>query len=153
MNKKVNVIDEAVEKLISTYNENGHEVPDPTPVAMPAGFQRPPSIRDLLRAMVSTELSRQAEAEGYESFEEADDFNVGDDPEIMRSDYELDADQERGSVGDFIEEHVRARELDPAVGASPASSTAASGSEKITSKTPPAVPSPAVPPTADGKPQ
>lgn len=144
MNKKVNVIDEAVEKLISTYNENGHEVPDPTPVAMPAGFQRPPSIRDLLRAMVSTELSRQAEAEGYESFEEADDFNVGDDPEIMRSDYELDADQERGSVGDFIEEHVRAREVD--------ASAAADGSEKITSKTPPAAPI-AAPPTADGKTQ
>lgn len=61
-------------------DENGHEVLDPTPVAPPVGFIQQPSMFEHIRNLVRTELSRRAADSGdLESFEEADDFDVGDD--------------------------------------------------------------------------
>lgn len=58
----------------------GREMPDPTPVAPPVGYNRQPSLAEQIRAMVRSEQVRQAaEAAGLETFEEADDFDVGDD--------------------------------------------------------------------------
>jgi len=72
---------------VSFMNSKGHEVPDPVPVAPPIGYRRTPSLAEQIREMVRSERLRQeVEAAGYESFEEADDFEVGDfDP---RSPYE-----------------------------------------------------------------
>lgn len=78
------------------FDENGHEVLDPTPVAIPVGFRRPPSLQEMIRQYVRRELSQQAAAEGHETFEEADDFDVGDDYD-PRSPWELDFDQEHAS--------------------------------------------------------
>lgn len=59
---------------------DGREYPDPTPVAPPIGFIKQPTMAETMRAMIqSQELRRAAAESGQETFEEADDFNVGDD--------------------------------------------------------------------------
>lgn len=78
---------------MAKYNEKGQEIPDPTPVELPLGFRRPPSIHELIKAAVRDEMSREAESQGMETFDEADDFDVDDDEEI-NSPYELTEMQE-----------------------------------------------------------
>lgn len=70
------------------YNDQGQEIPDQTPVALPAGFERPPSIHDLVKQAVR-QLSMQAVDDGLESLEEADDFDVDDDAELPATAYEI----------------------------------------------------------------
>lgn len=54
-------------------------LPDPTPIAPPIGYQKLPSMFDRVRDMVRSEQLRQAAIDnGDETFEEADDFDVGD---------------------------------------------------------------------------
>lgn len=70
----------------------GREIPDPTPIAPPIGYKRQPSLAEQIRAMVRSErLAQEAEQAGFETFEEADDFNVGDDFD-PHSPYENDFD-------------------------------------------------------------
>lgn len=59
-------------------DEKGREVPDPTPVAIPAGFKRPDTLAEQVRRVVR-DLSEQAKEGEYDTFEEAEDFEVGDD--------------------------------------------------------------------------
>lgn len=62
------------------HDERGHELPDPTPLAPPVGYNPQPSLAETIRRMVRSEkLAMEAEAAGMETFEEADDFDVGDD--------------------------------------------------------------------------
>jgi len=64
----------------SDLDKHGHEIPDPTPMAPPVGFMERPSMVDIIRNMVRSEALRQAaEQSGSETFEDADDFEVGDD--------------------------------------------------------------------------
>lgn len=57
-----------------------YENPDPTPVAIPAGFRRPPTLAEQVARLVRSErFNQQAREAGFETFEEADDFDVGDD--------------------------------------------------------------------------
>lgn len=66
----------------------GHEIPDPKPIAPPIGYNRQPSLAEQIRTMVRNEkLQADLDAAGYETFEEADDFDVGDDYD-PRSPYE-----------------------------------------------------------------
>lgn len=61
-------------------DDNGHEVVDSTPLSPPIGWQKQPSMVDIIRDMVRSErLKQEAEEAGFESFEEADDFDVGED--------------------------------------------------------------------------
>lgn len=61
---------------------DGKELPDPTPMAPPVGFVKQPSMIENIRNMIRSEALRQAALEtGHESFEDADDFDVPDDPE------------------------------------------------------------------------
>lgn len=63
-------------------NERGQELPDPVPMEPPLGYKKQPSMVDIIRAQVRQEVSRRAQMAGYESFDEADDFEVEDfDPE------------------------------------------------------------------------
>lgn len=59
-------------------NEKGHEVVSSDPVAVPLKFRRIGQY-DNLAELVRTLISRQALEQGRESFEDADDFEVGDD--------------------------------------------------------------------------
>lgn len=70
-------------------NEKGHEVLDNTPVAKPVGWRPPLTMQEQIQRFVREELSRRAAEAGEESFEDADDFEVGDDYD-PRSPYELD---------------------------------------------------------------
>lgn len=59
---------------------DGAEIPDSTPLAPPVGYERQPSLAEQIRAMIVGEkLRAEVEAAGAETFEEADDFDVGDD--------------------------------------------------------------------------
>lgn len=61
-------------------DENGHEVVSSVPVAPPLGYKKQPTMVEHIRNLVRSEHLRvAAEAAGQESFEEADDFEVGDD--------------------------------------------------------------------------
>ena len=51
---------------------------DLTPVEIPASPKNIPYDEEI-RRIVRTEMSRQAESQGQETFQEADDFDIGDD--------------------------------------------------------------------------
>lgn len=73
-------------------NDRGQLVPDPTPMAPPIGYKPQPSMVDLIRKEV-LRVSQEARRAGFESEEEADDFEVGDDF-TPSSPYELDEESE-----------------------------------------------------------
>lgn len=70
---------------------DGREVLDPTPLAPPVGYQKPVHIWDQLRQQMRA-MALLAAQEGAESFEESDDFDIGDDYDPT-SPWELPADQ------------------------------------------------------------
>lgn len=73
--------------------KDGHEKLDPKPVAVPVGFTRQPSMADLIREGIRNETFRQRRiAAGQETFEEADDFDIPDDPPDPQSPWERDFD-------------------------------------------------------------
>lgn len=58
-----------------------YEHPDPTPMAVPAGFKRPLTLAEQVRRLVRSErFQQEMERQGFETFEEADDFDIEDDP-------------------------------------------------------------------------
>lgn len=70
----------------------GREMVSPLPIAPPIGYKKSPTLAEQIRAMVVSEKLRQeALAAGAETFEEADDFDVGDDYDPT-SPYEVDFD-------------------------------------------------------------
>lgn len=76
------------------FNDKGEEVLDPTPLAMPLGYRRPPSLAETISRMIRGEMSKVAQASGYESFEEADDFDVMDENDGFASKHEMTQMQE-----------------------------------------------------------
>ena len=70
-------------------NVRGHEVPDPTVIEPPLGYVQSPDLMEQMRQMVRNEMSRIAEANEFETFEEADDFDIDDDPVDYTSPFEL----------------------------------------------------------------
>lgn len=86
-------------------NDRGHEVLDQTPMAKSLGFREQKSLAQQMREMVTSELARRsAIAAGYETFEEADDFCVGDDYD-PHSPHELD--EEVDQLPPWREEEIR----------------------------------------------
>lgn len=80
---------------MSILNEHGWEVPDQTPVAVPAYIKKYDQ-RDTIKELIRQALSQEAQDAGYETFEEADDFDVGDDYDPS-SPYEEQFDPETGT--------------------------------------------------------
>lgn len=79
--------------LAKGLNPDGTPILDPTPIAPPIGYKKQPSMVEIVRDMVRSEkLKAEAEAAGFESFEEADDFDIPDDPVQLRSPWENDFD-------------------------------------------------------------
>lgn len=73
------------------FNERGEELPDPTPVEVPAGFKKPESLTEQIRRLIRTEFSKEAVAEGKESWEDANDFDVPEeDAEMHPTEYEVE---------------------------------------------------------------
>lgn len=83
---------ENVMKGFLRWGKSGQEKPDPVPVAPPVGFVKQPSLAEQIRDMVRSErLAREVAESGYETFEESEDFDVGDDYD-PRSPFENDFD-------------------------------------------------------------
>lgn len=75
-----------LEELIASHPKgkpltpDGRELLDPTPMAPPVGYKRQPSLSEQIREMVRSErLAADLDGLGFETLEEADDFDVGDD--------------------------------------------------------------------------
>lgn len=84
---------------MSELNDRGHEVFSGERRALPIHIgKRSPSIHERIRSMILA--MKSAEREGYETFEDADDFDVGEDspdkidllPNYQRYEYEKDFD-------------------------------------------------------------
>jgi hypothetical protein len=73
---------------MAKYDKQGREIPDPNPIELPGGFNRPPTLQEQIKRFIRAELSRQAADDGDETFEEADDFDVDEDPDPL-SGYEI----------------------------------------------------------------
>lgn len=82
-------------------NKAGQELPDPRPAAPALGRKPEMHIRDYIRTLVKSErLQQDLESQGVETFEEANDFEVGDDY-FPDSQYENDLEP---SVAELIRE-------------------------------------------------
>lgn len=73
------------------YNDRGEQILEDTPVEVPLGWNAPESIEVTIARMVRTQLSMAAEAAGFETMDEAYDFDM--------------------SEGDDFEEHLTPAEL------------------------------------------
>lgn len=80
-------------QTIRGFDARGREIPDPTPVELSPGAIRPESSTSMIQRLVREQLSRQAVAEGDESFEEANDFDIDDDFEDPLTEYEVMGDE------------------------------------------------------------
>lgn len=61
-------------------NEQGYELLDPTPMEPPVGYRRTEPLAQQIKRMIREErLAQELAKQGIETFEEADDFDVGDD--------------------------------------------------------------------------
>lgn len=70
------------------HNDKGEEIMDQTPITLPIDFKRPEPLGDMIRRLVRKQISDIAVAKGQESFDDADDFNIPDDPIDPLSPYE-----------------------------------------------------------------
>jgi len=87
------------EKLSRVYlDAYGREMPDPTPIAPPVGYTKQPTMVDHVRALVARHISEAAAGAGAESFEEANDFEVGDDYEPETPYEQLGVEGELGAL-------------------------------------------------------
>lgn len=106
MSKLLEKAKEFWDKGRSFIAPDGSEVPDPRPVEMPIGFERPESIQDMIRRLVTDPALRAGlTANELETFDEADDFEVDDDfPQSPHEDQ-------------FDPEHLLSREQEVMAGA------------------------------------
>lgn len=102
--------------------QGGAEIPDPTPIAPPLGYVKQPTMAELIRSMVKSEVLRQeVEALGAGSFEDEDDFDCDDDYDPT-SPYENEFEppvQQGGDGGPPPSEAPKAAEPPPAEPLSP----------------------------------
>lgn len=65
---------------VGRLDDFGREIPDGRPMAPPIGYKRTPSLSEQIRDMVQSErLAQELASTGAETFEESEDFDVGDD--------------------------------------------------------------------------
>lgn len=77
--------------LRAKLNDKGEEKLDPTPMAIPVGFQRPLTMEQQVARLMRSQYEMQAKIRdmtGVETPEEADDFDIDDDPIDMTTPYE-----------------------------------------------------------------
>lgn len=91
MKNKSEAVDNETGEIVPVLNHKGkpltaegYEIPDPVPMAPPVGYKKQPSMIEIVRDMVRSEhLRRYAEGKEQDTFEEADDFDVDDDPDPL----------------------------------------------------------------------
>lgn len=92
------------------FDENGHEILNPTPMQPPLGYKPTLSLAEQIRLQVR-QLKNLEDMEP-ESEEEADDFDVDDDPQPVSR-------WENDMIPSIKEVRIRARELERLVAAAP----------------------------------
>ena len=80
-------ISKAAHWTYQTTDRHQVEHPDLTPIEIPVDLANP-SYEDEMRRIVREELSKNAESQGDETWEEADDFNIPDESDDP-SQYEM----------------------------------------------------------------
>lgn len=81
------------------YDSLGRELPDATPIEIPLGLRKPETLQEQIRRLVRTEFSQASAKAGFESFDEANDFECEDgDAELHATEFELEPEvpNERG---------------------------------------------------------
>lgn len=79
-----------VETLTHAFlTHDGKEVLNPKPIAIPSGLKRPLTLQEQIQRLIKTEMSTQVQAQGHETYEQANDFDVPDDLPEPASHYEL----------------------------------------------------------------
>jgi len=74
---------------LGRHDKMGRELPDARPMEPPAGYVPSPSIAEMIQQMVTSSLIKQQLAQqGDETFEEANNFDIPDDPVDPSSPYE-----------------------------------------------------------------
>lgn len=76
------IVDPTTGEIVPKYKD-GLEQMDPNPIAETLKFKREPSYFEQMRAQIRQELSRAAEDQGFETFDEANDFAIGEDYEPL----------------------------------------------------------------------
>lgn len=123
---------------MAELDAQGREVLDETPLVLPVKALRRPSTLDEIRQYIGI-VNQEAARSGQETFEEADDFDVGDDHD-PHSPWEMAVDQEENWSAfreQLEEQRVQAAKgrragVEPPPGATPAPTPS-----------PPAAPAPA----------
>lgn len=65
----------------SGIGKDGREYPDPVPMAPPVGYENPPDLMEMMRTMIRNEAYQaRLDQEGFDTEEEAADFDIDDDP-------------------------------------------------------------------------
>lgn len=96
----------ASEGDLAFLNLLGQEVPDPTIIDPPLGYIQQPDLMELMRRMIRTEMAQAIDQTQFETFEEADDFDIDDDPVDYSSPYEEYFDPAPGApTGPPVEQH------------------------------------------------
>ncbi len=123
-------------QLLTRGAADDKEVPDPTPVELPVGYEAPTSTEQLIQQYVRVEMSRLAAGQELETFEQADDFEAEDPEELQMSGFEVHYHEleEEMPAADASPPGSRAEPPEPAVPALAAPAAPA---------TPPATPAPA----------
>lgn len=87
-----------IKKMFSYAPRKRQEANNGIPVEMPIGYGRGSDLNARVAEMVRREISMYAEAQGQETFEEADDFDIPDDPIEFSSPYEEHFDHEENYI-------------------------------------------------------
>lgn len=90
---------------MAEFDEFGAQIPDVTPVETPIQMRRMNRSfsSDDVREIVRLEISRQAQLHGFDTIEEADDFEVDDDSPDFVSAFEMREEFERLPSGLMVE--------------------------------------------------
>lgn len=132
---------ETGEQVASAIGKDGKEYPDPVPIAPPLDYAPPPDLMTMIKTMIFSERMKQlADQEDFDSIEEADDFDIEDDPADPLTPYER-----------HFEPPPEPPAPRPEVGTPPAVPAAPQGTAAPpagVSSPPPATPQPATPPAS-----
>lgn len=91
MVKGVLVVSEEGVKAVR-LDDKGREVPSSERPVIPLGFKKPESLNEMVQRFVRHAVSVQAQQAGFESFEDADDFDVDGDDVLPDTPYETEFD-------------------------------------------------------------
>lgn len=104
---------------------NGYEIPDNTVVEKPSRLRLPSSRAAQIQGYIRAEMSRMAQEQGHESFEEANDLDVEESQDFGLTSYERSAEFGLEELA-YMQEFDSAKSVPPA-GSSPVGGAAEGG--------------------------